>query len=331
LAAAAIFAVAGVALAAGGDGQVGVGLVLDHPLGSHAGDAGEYATFDGLLRAKQRLHVQVKAVAPNPTSFIDLAPYDFLARRHYSLVISLPFLGGLSQSARGLPKVRFVALDGTRQELEPPVTANVEGTLFHTEQAAYLAGFVAASMVDRKPPPHVVSTIGGNSEPQVQAYIAGFQAGAKRADPEIKLLNTYSGDFVNAATCEQIALGQIAQGSRVVFAVAGDCGQGALEAAKRKGVFGVGVDTDESGLGRFILTSVVINWKLGVYDLARRFVHGRLPMGGNLSFDMRDHFVGLGKFSPKVPPALRRYVLTHLATRIEQGKIVVPAALSSSR
>jgi len=50
-----------------------------------------------------------------------------------------------------------------------------------------------------------------------------------------------------------VALSQIAKGSRVVFQVAGVCGLGALEAASEHGIWGIGVDVDQSHLGQHIL------------------------------------------------------------------------------
>ena len=330
VAAAALLAAAIATAAAGSGGEHGVGLVLDGPI-SRTPDAFRSSAFRGLVRAQRSLHVQAKAVASSPTGSNDLAPYDYLARRHYDLVISLPFITGLSQAARRFPHATFVVLDGTRQALDHPVARNVEGTVFHTEEAAYLAGFAAAKVADRGPAPHVVSAVGGfPGQPQVEAYIAGFQAGAKRADPRIKVLTAYSHDYINQDTCRHIALLQIAHDSRVVFDVAGDCGLGALEAAKQKGVSGVGVDTDQSNLGDFILTSVVINLNRAVYDLATRLVHDRLPTGGNLSYDLRDHGVYLGRFSKHVSRSLRRQ-LKALARQIVSGKIVVPATVSSHR
>ena len=55
--------------------------------------------------------------------------------------------------------------------------------------------------------------------------------------------------------CKEIALNQIPQGSQVVFQVAGQCGLGALDAAKEKGVQGIGVDADQAYLGPQVLTS----------------------------------------------------------------------------
>ena len=74
-------------------------------------------------------------------------------------------------------------------------------------------------------------------------------------NPDIKTLNGYSQDFVDQAKCKEIALNQIAKGSKVVFQVAGQCGLGALDAAKEKGVQGIGVDADQAYLGDHIMTS----------------------------------------------------------------------------
>jgi basic membrane protein A len=257
--------------------------------------------------------------------------FSSLAAQRYGVVIALGVLETLqlSQAARRFPHEKFALLDATRNELTPPRAANVEGTDFHTEQTSYLAGFLAARMADRFPPPHVISTVGAIPIPPVQAYIAGFQAGAKRADPKIKLLNAYSNDFVNTKACKSVALDQIAHGSRVVFAVAGPCGLGALNAAKQNGVYAVGVDTDQSYLGKYILTSVVKNLDAAVYDIARLAVHGQLRTDGNLSFDLRNHGVYLGRFSPKVPRSLRQQLIP-LTREIMRGKIAVPTTLSSA-
>jgi basic membrane protein A and related proteins len=332
LATASVLVLALGALASASGGQVRVGLVLEQPLVGRSSDPFQYGAYRGFVRAWRDLHVRTKTAVPNPSSIGDqyLAPISYLARQRYDLVIvvgTLP-IDALSRAARQHPQVKFALLDGAR-ELVKGSPRNVEGTIFHTEQASYLAGFLAAQMVDRGPPPHVISSVGGVPIPTVEAYIAGFQAGARRADPKIKLLNAYSFDFLNPAKCRQAALDQIAHGSRVVFDVAGRCGLGALEVAKRKGAFGVGVDIDQHYLGKFILTSVLKNMNPAVYDLVRRLVDGRLRTGGNLSFDLRNHGVRLGKFSPEVPRAVRRQLIP-LAAEIEHGKIVVPTTVSAS-
>jgi len=331
--AAALVVAASGAVAAEGSGQLRVGIALWAPTVGRDRDPVQYDVYRGLLRAKRDLRVQLKVLAPNPTragdQFFGLLSYLALQRCDLVIASGILEVPALSKAARKFPNVRFALLDGARQEVKNP-PANIEGSVFHTEEPSYLAGYVAARMADRGQLPHVVSTVAGFPTPQVEPFLAGFRAGAKRADPKIRVLSAFTGDFVNKTKCKHAALAQIAQGSRVVFDVAGLCGLGALEAAKRMGAYGIGVDIDQSYLGKFILTSVVKNLNVGAYDLADRLVQGRLRTGGNLSFNLRNRGVGLGKFSPKVPLALRRELIP-LATQIEQRKIVVPMTLSNSR
>ena len=102
---------------------------------------------------------------------------------------------------------------------------NVQGLLFKEQEAGYLAGYLAGLYT--KDEGGSVSTVGGQKIPPVDHYIAGFRAGAEKANPGVKTLNGYSQDFVDQAKCKEIALDQIAKGSKVVFQVAGQCGLGA--------------------------------------------------------------------------------------------------------
>src|SRR5262249_19883977 len=137
--------------------------------------------------------------------------------------------------------------------------------------------------------------IGGTSIPPVNRYIAGFEAGARKADPGIRTLRLYANEFLNQAKCATVAGGGVAKGAGALFPVAGDCSLGALAVAKQKGIWGVGVDVDESYLGRQILTSVLKGDRgQDVYLTIEALAKGRLR-GGNEVWDLRNGAVGLGK------------------------------------
>jgi basic membrane protein A len=314
---------------AGGSGQaqpVRVGLVLEQPLVGLASDPFQYGAYLGLQKAVRVLGVQGKVLSPPPAGSY-VPPFSYLARQGYDLAIGVGFLQiyDLSRVARLFPKSRFAILDARLEDV-PKRPPNVEGTLFKTQEAAYLAGYLAAKMESKRPRPHVVSTVAGYAIPPVRAYVAGFQAGARRADPTIKTLNAYTNDFVNGTKCAHAARAQLAQGTGVIFDVAGACGVEALKAAQRAGAWGIGVDIDQSYLGSYVLTSVIKRLDVAVYDFAVAVSNGTLRTGGNMVFDLRNKGVALGPFSPHVPLALRRE-LGRLAGEIEAGRIKVPSDL----
>jgi basic membrane protein A len=142
-----------------------------------------------------------------------------------------------------------------------------------------------------------VSTVGGQKIPPVDHYIAGFQAGAKKAFPQVKTLNGYSQDFVDQAKCKEIALDQIARGSKVVFQVAGGCGLGALDAAQEEGVQGIGVDADQAYLGDHILTSALKKVDVAVFEAVKRAQEGNFEGGTDVIASVENGGVGLGKIS----------------------------------
>jgi basic membrane protein A len=289
-------------------------------------DPAEHGAFVGLQRAVDRLHVQVKVVTPSPKGGFGPA-FSYLGRQKYDLIIGsgLDETYDMAIAARKFPATKFVLLDVPVEALNgrPP---NVAGAVFSTQQPSYLAGYLAARLEKTKSKRLTISAVGGAPIPPVQVFIAGYTAGAHRADPRVTVLTAYANDFVSAAKCRRVALAQIAQGSGVVFDVAGGCGLGALAAAKSKGAWGIGVDIDQSYLGPFILTSVLKRLDVAVYDVVQSLRQNRLKTGGNLIFDYRNNGVGLGKFGPAVTPSLR-HRLRALRAQIARGEIVVPTTV----
>ena len=110
----------------------------------------------------------------------------------------------------------------------------------------------------------------------------------------------------------------------MVFNVAGACGLGTLRAAKRAGVWGVGVDTDQSGLGPHILTSVVKRYDGVMRTLLEQVRDGQMPGGVTTALTLGDHGATLGRISPKVPASAARRVSTLSSRQIVAGELGVP-------
>jgi basic membrane protein A and related proteins len=213
-------------------------------------------------------------------------------------------------------KFAIVDVDVTSMKHKPK---NVQGLLFKEQEAGYLVGY-AAGLWAKSQNATAVGSVGGLKIPPVDRYIAGYQFGAKKADPGVKTLNDYSQDFVAQAKCKEKALNQIAQGSGVEFQVAGQCGLGVLDAAHSKNIFGIGVDADQGYLGNWVMTSALKKVDVAVLSAIKSAKAGGLKGGQNVVFGASVNGVGYGKWSSKVPVSIRAAVAKQFVL-LKAGKI----------
>ena len=251
----------------------------------------------GLEDAESKLGIQGRVLISKSNG--DYVPnLSTLAQQQYDLTVGVGFLmaDAMNTVAGKFANNDFAIIDFSAAALKDKPT-NVEGLLFKEQEAGYLAGYLAGLWA-KDNNAKVISTVSGQKIPPMNHYIAGYQAGAKTAYPDVKTLNGYSQDFVDQAKCKEIALDQIAQGSKVVFQVAGQCGLGALDAAKEKGVQGIGVDADQSYLGDHILTSALKKVDVAVFDAIKRAQDGKFKGGTDVTATVENGGVGIGKIGP---------------------------------
>jgi basic membrane protein A len=277
-----------------------VGLITD--LGQLNDDGFNELAYNGLKRAQRELGVQGRVVEAK--SAADYVPnMTTLARQGYDLIVGVGFAQGdaVATAAKKFPDVDFAIVDVDQSFLKGKPT-NVEGLLFREEQVGYLVGYLGA-LAAKRAGGTTISAVGGFKEPPVDRFIAGYRAGAKAAVPGTIVKWGYSQDWDDQAKCKELALNQIAAGSKVVFQVAGGCGLGALSAAKDEKVWGIGVDGDQSFLGPHVLTSALKGVDAAVFLTIKSVQDGAFAGGGNATFGIDQEGVGLGKISPRANQA----------------------------
>jgi basic membrane protein A and related proteins len=250
----------------------------------------------GMERAQRELGAETRVLISDSNA--DYIPnLTQLAQQQFDLIVPVGFLmaDATNTVATRVPNANFAIVDFSATALKDK-PKNVQGLLFKENEAGYLAGYLAGLWA-KDNGAKTISTVGGQKIPPVDAYIAGYQAGAKAAYPGIETLNGYSQDFVDQGKCKEIALNQIAQGSEVVFQVAGQCGLGALDAAKEEGVQGIGVDADQGYLGPHVLTSALKKVDVAVFQAVKRAQEGRFRGGTDVVSTVANGGVGLGKIS----------------------------------
>lgn len=298
-----------------------VAVVVDPPTG--VGDPWGHMAEAGLRKAVARLGIDREAarvLRPSPREGY-LPTLLYLGRKRYDLIIGVGWSQArpIDVAARRFAGSRFVLVDEDYGKL-PHRPRNAAAVTFASEESGYLAGYLAGLVERRSRGRHAIGSVGGMRDaPQVDRFIAGYQAGAHRAAPGITTLNGYANGFFASqrARCRNVALRQIARGAGVVFPVAGQCGLGALRAAKEKAVWGIGVDVDQSSLGPHILTSAVKNVDAAVFETVRSAQRGNLALGRTTVLGVRQGAVGLGRISPRVP--------RQLVSRVERVRRLIAA------
>jgi basic membrane protein A and related proteins len=296
-----------------------VGLVTD--IGGLNDRSFNHLAFVGLQRAEKELGVKGRVLTSKSNA--DYVPnLTTLAQQRYDLIIPVGFLmaDATAAVAKQVPTAKFSIVDFPAEGLKGKPT-NVEGLLFKEQEAGYLAGYLAG-LYAKDNNIKVVSSVGGQKIPPVDHYIAGYEAGAKAADPGIKTLHGYSQDFVAQDKCKEIALNQIAKGSKVVFQVAGQCGLGALDAAKQKGAQGIGVDADQGYPGKYIITSAQKKVDVAVFNAIKAAQDDTFEGGKDVVNDLSNDGVGYGKLGS----AGTKYQaqIDKVKADIASGKIKVP-------
>lgn len=298
-----------------------VGLVTD--IGGLNDHGFNHLSYEGLLQAKSQLGVPIKVLQSN--SGADYLPnIRELAAGGDKLVIAVGFLmaSALETVAKQYPQTHFAIIDNPGG-VAPDTAKNIEGIDFAEQQAGYPAGYLTGLYLKA----HgytTASSVGGESIPPVNLYIAGFQAGVKAADPAAKLLNAYSQNFTDESSCKELALNQIQAGSKVVFQVAGGCGLGVISAGVSTKTQVIGVDADQNYLApSLVLTSAEKMVNTGVFTAIKDLMAGKFS--SNLEENINDGGVGIGKIDAAGAPFKAQ--IAKIIAEMKSGKIKPPTTL----
>ena len=148
----------------------------------------------------------------------------------------------LTAVAPEFPDTNFVVIDTV---VDAP---NVQSILFDEHTGSFLVGALAAM----KSTTGTVGFIGGMDVPIIHKFYCGYAQGAKAVNPDVKLIENYTGT-TPAAWNDPVTAGELAKagvdaGADVIFAAAGGSGLGVLQAMKDAGKYSIGVDSNQNYL-----------------------------------------------------------------------------------
>ena len=196
------------------------------------------------------------------------------------------------------PSVNFILVDGVPHDASYSTfrtAPNTVGILYAEDQAGFLAGYAAVKDGNRR-----LGFVGGMAVPAVVRFGYGFIQGAEYAAKELGLASGsvtvnyhYTGNFVASPEAQTLAASWYNQGADVIFACGGAVGNSVMAAAEQTGKKVIGVDVDQSGESRTVITSAMKGLQASVYDSISDYYNGRFPGGQTKVFEAANKGVGL--------------------------------------
>ncbi len=240
---------------------------------------------------------------------------------------ALPLLAAaVWRAAQSNPRSRFALVDAAPidDNGQPSELQNVADLMFKTQESGYMVGVLAGLMEVKKvgaATHNVTGVLGTNHTPSIDAYIAGYIAGARSVDATIGVKLSYS-DSVDPAFCKQVGIGQITASADILFAVTGRCALGYIDPAYDAGAYAIGADEDQAPVSPAVITSALKRVDRAVAITIDRVRKGTFKAGLQL-FSIQEDATGFTIPSSVVPQEIINQVL-EVKAKIKSGAVVPP-------
>jgi len=230
------------------------------------------------------------------------------------LIVTVGFLLGdaTAAAAEANPDQKFAIVDYGYD----PIIPNVLGLTYQTDEAAFLAGYLAAGMTETGK----VGTFGGIQIPTVTIFMDGFYKGVMYYNEEkfsnVEVLGwdpatqtgLFAGNFESTDDGRRLGEALMDEGADIIMPVAGPVGLGTAAAVQDRGTgYVIGVDDDWTmtapDYADIVLTSVMKLMNQSVFDVSKQVLDDSFA-GGFFTGTLENGGVGLGTNNEAVPAEL---------------------------
>jgi len=223
--------------------------------------------------------------------------------------------------AQEFPEKKFIIFD-TDVDYTLGDLSNVYSMSYKQNEGAFLAGVLAASVtssdMEFANEDAVIGFVGAKDTAAViNDSAVGYIEGAQFVNPDIKVLVSYVGSYVDSATAKELALTQYSSGADCVFVAAGPASVGVIEAGAESQKYVIGVDSDQAlayegkDEANYIISSAIKGVGDSLFSSIERAQAGELPYGEHETLGLAEGAVGLADneiYNTVVPEDVRTAV-----------------------
>ncbi len=244
------------------------GLITDHSWNQWG--------YEGLMRASKECGFEV-AYTEGVTQDAQLEIYRGYAAEGYNVIFGFggEFGEAAYQVGKEFPDVKVVYGNGLKGD-----GAGVTGVSLDYYQSGYFAGVIACQVTKS----NKIGIVVGEMIGIVELAIAGYTDGAQTCGQKVEIVSVVTLAWADVQKANEAALAMIADGVDVLFHLLDAADAGVLAAAQDKGVFAVGLMSDQSSLGpKAVVGSIGIKPDKIFYSV----LTGQVPLDGGA------HTIGL--------------------------------------
>ena len=290
--------------------------------------------WKGITDAEDKLGIEGKYLESKEVADYEKNLNAFIEEK-CDLIVTVGFLIGdaTKAAAEANPDIKFSIVDYNYD----PAIANVTGQIFNTDEAAFLAGYLAAGVTKTGK----VGTFGGLPLPTVTIFMDGFYKGVAKYNEvkgtDVKVLGwdpatpdsgLFSMSFDDQQKGNELAKSLMDEGADIIMPVAGPVGLGAAAAIKERGnAYLIGVDSDwfltSPEYADITLTSVMKLMDATTMQVIQSVIDGTFK-GGDVVGTLANNGVALAPFHE-----LAGMVPAELAAEVEALKAEIIAGTIS--
>lgn len=305
-----------------GDEGLRVALLTAGPVS----DAGWYAgAYEGLLLIEDSLGARVSHQQTRTPSEFDEAFLAY-ASSGYDIVFAhgFEYQDAAIRAGERFPGTTFIVSGGGR------VAGNVAPLIFRLEEASYLAGMAAAGVSETG----ILGMVGGVAIPPAVTTFRAFEAGARAVNPDIEILEAYTGDWDDVSAAKEAAVAQLSRGADVLIHNVDAASFGVFQAVREavaagRTAWAIGMNRDQNDVAPDVIVgSAVIRIPEAFLNTARAWQSGDVggqPIFSGLSQGIVD-FVINPELAALFPPELVD-AIDEARSLIRIGQLEVPHVL----
>ncbi|WP_270815425.1 BMP family lipoprotein [Hungatella effluvii] len=247
----------------------------------------------GMEKAKAELNISYDYSEPSSNGEVVTMLREFAQTGEYDLVLALSSdaAAALEQVAGEYPDQNFTIIDTVLE------ADNVSSISKNGADQSFLCGVLAGYLtkeesLDRINGENKIGAVMGVDIPLLNAVVAGFEAGARYANPDVEVLSGVVGSFNDPAKAKEIADSMYRQGVDIILQGAGGSGMGVFNAAQECGGYAMGTGVNQNAISPDeIVATATFELPSIVYEEVKTVVDGTWKSGPKI-WGLREGAVG---------------------------------------